>query len=88
MSNDLMDQWEEAEAPVEETTLEAMDELIVALRAARDEYDAKKKEATEAHNRLELIENKVINTLTTNKRSKYEVEGVASVSLSHRAVSQ
>ena len=83
MSDDQLNEWDIAESG-ETTTLEQMDDLIRELRSARDEYDAKKKEATEAHNKLEVIENKVINTLVANKKSKYELEGVASVSVSHR----
>lgn len=77
-------EWGLIEEQDETTTLEAMDELIVKLRKARDDYDAAKKVSTQLHNELEAIESLVINTLQANKRSKYEVAGVASVSLSHR----
>lgn len=81
-----MSELNEWDVQSEDTTvsLEQMNELVVSLRAARDEYDARKKLATEAHNVLEEIETKVIQTLQAAKMSKYEVAGVASVSISHR----
>lgn len=81
--NDELKDWDQA---VEESTvtLEQMDQLLVDLRAARDEYDKRKKAATEAHDALEKVESLVINTLQANKRTNYKVDGVASVSLSHR----
>lgn len=81
--NDELAQWDQVENQTT-TTLEEMDALIVKLREARDEYDKRKKLATEAHDELEKIEALVINTLQANKRTNYKVAGVASVSLSHR----
>lgn len=82
MSTDL-EQWDNATV-TEGVTLEQMDQLIKDLRAKRDEYDDKKAIATAAYNELDEMETKVINALNANKRSKYEVEGVASVSISHK----
>jgi len=72
------------ETAEESTTLEAMDKLVIDMRAARDAYDLAKKASTEAHNKLEAIEALVINALNANKRTKYEVPGIGSVSISHR----
>lgn len=79
-----LEQWEQQTDNSTGTTLEQLDQLISDLRWARDEYDAKKAQATEAYKALELIETKVINTLNANKKTKYELEGVASVSLSFK----
>ena len=82
--NDELRQWDEASTEQEGVTLEAMDGLIRELRAKRDEYDEKKAASSAAYKELEEIEARVINALAANKRSKYEVEGVASVSVSHK----
>jgi len=77
-------EWDIEAQEEQTTTLEEMDELVIKLRKARDAYDAAKKVATEFHDALEALESLVINTLQANKRTKYEVAGVATVSLSHR----
>lgn len=78
-NENALSDWGIATAEESTTTLEQMDDLIIKLRAARDDYEAKKKTATEAHNEYERLESLVVNTLTANKRSKYAVEGVANV---------
>lgn len=80
-----LDEWDQPlEDPNESVTLSGMDDLIIRLRDARDFHDKKKKEASEAHAALEVVEKLVINTLTANKKTNYNVDGVASVSLSYR----
>ncbi len=85
MTNDTtLQQWDEADAAQTETTLEQMDDLIIELRNKRDIYEEAKKLATAAYNDYEETEKRAINALTANKRTKYEVEGVAMVYMTHK----
>jgi hypothetical protein len=78
-----IEEWDGLEEP-SSLTVEQLDDLIRKLRDARDEYDAKKKASSEAHAALEEVEKLVINTLQAAKKSKYELPGVALVSISHK----
>jgi len=80
----LLSAWDSVGKKDTTVSLEQMNELVIKLRAARDEYDEKKKIATEAYNALEEIEKLVINTLQAAKMNKYEVAGVALVSVLHK----
>lgn len=84
-----MNQWDQEnhdEVAPDQSTLEQMDSLILELRRAREEYEAKKLVATEAHDKLEIVEKKVIGALKANKRTKFEAEGVALVYISEKEV--
>lgn len=73
--------WEQStnqeQSPV---TLEAMDNLIREYQRARAYYEEKKKAASEAHNQLEELEQKVVATLKAAGKSNYQVDGVGKVS--------
>jgi len=72
--------WDTAEVPMDQMTLEQMDQLIIQLKEARTEYDAKKKILTEAGNVLEEIEQKIVAALKANNRTGYGVDGIGKVS--------
>jgi len=81
---DELEQWEQVDSSAAQINVEDLDEMVRKLRALRDEYEAKKKLSSEAHDAYEQQEALVINTLQSLKKSKYELEGVATVSISHR----
>lgn len=68
------------------TTIDQMDSLITKLKSARDSYDEAKKASTEKYHALEEVEKEVMNTLKANGRTKFEAEGVASVSIQTKEV--
>jgi hypothetical protein len=61
-----------------------MDQLIQELQEARAKYEELKRISTEAYHQLEEVERKVIGALTYNNRTKYQVEGIGTVYLSHK----
>lgn len=63
-----------------------MDQLIKQLHEARAKYEELKKISTEAYHQLEEVERKVIGALSHNNRTKYQVEGIGMVYLSHKEV--
>lgn len=73
----------EAAAP---TDIGAMDALIIKLRDARRSYDAAKKVSSEEYQKLEAVELDVMNALKSNRRTKFEAEGVALVYITSKEV--
>jgi len=72
--------WEQNQEQTSPVTLEAMDALIREYQRARSFYEGKKKEATEAHNHLEELEQRVVGILKATGKSSYQVDGVGRVS--------
>jgi hypothetical protein len=57
-----------------------MDELVTQSVAAWEDYDAKKKISTEALNKAEAIDAKILEALRQAGKSKYFVDGVGTIS--------
>lgn len=80
MTQDLFQEFQEAsEVQADQITLKQLDELVTQLKAAREEYDEKKKAATEANNKCEAIENTLMDILEKLGKSSYTAEGVAKI---------
>jgi hypothetical protein len=75
-----INQWDQVGPQAEATiSLEAMDQLVIDYRKARDAYDAAKKVSSELSAKADEAEEKVLAALKSAKRSKYEVDGVGLV---------
>jgi hypothetical protein len=75
-----LDAWNAvAEAGATPLDLASFDALVVEYKAAREDYDAKKKISNEANAKVEALKAKVIATLKASKKSKYHVEGLGTV---------
>ncbi len=72
--------------PQQVVSMQQMDQLIMRLKAARGEYDKRKKASNEAHALLEEVEKEVMGALKANGRTKFEAEGVALVYIVSRDV--
>lgn len=83
MKREILGDWFPEE---QATTIDQMDSLIVKLKSARDSYDEAKKASAEKYHQLEEVEKEVMNTLKANGRTKFEAEGVASVSIQTKEV--
>jgi hypothetical protein len=80
MSQDLFQEFQEAsEVQADQITLKQLDDLIAQLKQAREEYDEKKKLATEANNKCEALENTLMDILEKLGKTSYTAEGVAKV---------
>lgn len=78
--SDQLAEWDEPQAQV--TTLEGMDQLLARYRAAREDYDAKKKISNEANAVKDEIQAQVIAALKANNRTKYDSpDGLAYISV-------
>lgn len=60
--------------------MQAMDNLVIAYRKARQEYEDKKEIATEAYHEYEKAEKLVRDALISSGKTKYFVDGVGQVS--------
>lgn len=78
MDQNKMTDWD-LEEDSSGTTLEEMDKLVTVLKEARDKYDAASEAKTQAHNELEAVQKLVLDTLRTNKRMNYSVQGIGTV---------
>lgn len=67
------------DVPRQEISLEQMDSLAARIKAAREEYDAQKKLASEAHGHLEILENEMVALLKASGRKSYAAPGIGSV---------
>lgn len=76
--------WLPEQAPP--TQIVDMDLLIQELGTARKRYEEAKKISASEYHKLEEVENKVINALKSNNRTKFEAEGVALVYISSKEV--
>ncbi len=84
MSNELRD-WGVEMSPEQSQaqgslTLDQMDAMVKAIKAARDEYKAASDAASALHERVKKAEKAVIDSLKTLGRAGYECEGVGKVS--------
>lgn len=72
-------EWEQTESN-DPMTLEQMDQLVKQMKEARAKYEAAKKLSGDAYKELEDIENKVVASLKAAGKSKYNVDGIGTVS--------
>ncbi len=61
-----------------------MDALVQSLKLKREEHSKAKEEAAKIYHELEEAEKSVINALKASGKSKYELEGVGLVYISHK----
>lgn len=78
-----MNEWMPQQSAHQVTT-ESLDQAVAKMRDLRQQYEAKKAEATEAHNLLEEAEQDLVNLLKAAGKSKYEAEGIGTASISVR----
>lgn len=71
--------WETPPQAETATTLEAMDNLVSQIKNKRQEYEEKKKQATAAHDDLEILQNEMVALLKANGRKSYHAPGVGKV---------
>ena len=69
---------------MEEITTTQLDEALVKMREARRQYESIKEQASEAYKHLEVLENNLLEMLEKAEKSKWQVDGVGSVSLANR----
>lgn len=67
--------------PAEEINLSELDALVTESSALWDDYDAKKKIASEAHTKAEDIDKKILAILNKANKSKYFVDGVGTIAI-------
>jgi hypothetical protein len=77
-----LQEW--AESQQNSISLEQMDSLVAALKQKRDEHTKAKEAATKIYHELEEAEKSVINALKSSGKSKYELEEVGLVYISHK----
>lgn len=73
------DQW--AVTPAREVTTTELDEVVRALKVARDEYDLAKTISSEKNSVVDGLEGKLIELLTIANKNSYEVDGIARVTV-------
>lgn len=72
-------EWYDEE--VQSVDLATLDKMVAEMRELQDVYDAKKKESTEAHNKLAEKKAELVRTLQEAGKSKYFVDGLGTVSV-------
>lgn len=82
MSN--LNEWLDTPAEATPTTLEAMDNLVQDLHKKRAEYEELKAKSAEAYKILQEAEQKILGALKHNGKTKYELEGIGTVYISHK----
>jgi HEPN domain-containing protein len=73
-----MNAWNEGQ---EEVSLEAMDKMVANFKAARDEYDEKKKIASAAYKEVETIQASIVAALSKAGKKSYKVDGLGTFSI-------
>lgn len=71
--------WGNPDQPVQEITLEQLDTLAARIKEHRELYEAAKKASSEAHGRLEILENEMIALLKAAGRKSYPAPGIGNV---------
>ena len=71
----------ELDIKTREVTTQELDEVVTALKEARDAYDIAKTLSNEKHANVEEIERKLIDLLTMANKNVYEVENVARITV-------
>lgn len=81
---DNINEWMPQQAQQVEVTTQSLDQAVEKMRDLRQQYEAKKAEATQAHDLLEQAEQDLVNLLKAAGKSKYEAEGIGTASISVR----
>jgi translation initiation factor 2 alpha subunit (eIF-2alpha) len=68
-----------------QVTVEELDQAVLELKKARDAYDIQKALASELNAEVEKREQILVDLLEASGKSKYELEGVASISMVTRS---
>lgn len=77
-----LDQWNAvAEANAAPIDVAQLDALVVEYKAAKDDYDAKKKISNEADAKCEELRAKVLATLKAANKTKYHVDGIGTAQI-------
>lgn len=79
MNEVSIDEWNEEAAKGNSITVEELDELCIAYKKARDEYDAAKEVSDAAYAERERLQGKVVEAMELAGKSKYVVEGVGTL---------
>ena len=77
-------EWNEEEA-TGKIDLEQMDQLVIESVRLWDEYEKKKKIASEANAAAEAHDGKILKILQAAKKDSYKVDGVGTISITHRS---
>ena len=64
-----------------EVTVQELDEVVTALKKARDEYDLAKSVSSEKNAIVDELEGKLITLMGMAKKNTYEVDGVARITV-------
>jgi hypothetical protein len=67
-----------------EVTTAELDELVISLKAARNEYDIAKTISSDRGVVVDELENKLVELLVAANKKSYEVDGVARVTVVNR----
>lgn len=68
--------------------IKELQELVVNLKALRDEYDTKKRDLEDLGAQCDSLESKLMTHLQENDMKSFKVDGVASISISERMTVQ
>jgi hypothetical protein len=79
--DDINDWGMGEETPVSTVTLQQMDDLVKQYAEARSKYDEAKAESNKAHAELQALEGQLVQTLSVNGKTSYNVDGVGSLSV-------
>lgn len=72
------------ELETREVTTAELDELVISLKTARNEYDIAKTISSDKNAVVEELENKLVELLVAANKKTYEVDGVARVTVVNR----
>lgn len=84
--SEVLDQWDQAEAPPASLTVEAMDELVRQLREAKTSYEQLQEKADELKAAYTKAKDQVMNALVQLKRDNYAVDGHGLAYISRKEV--
>lgn len=70
----------------EEVSTFTMDAAVKTMQATRENYEALKKVASDAHARVEEAEMKLLGLLKKSGKSKYHVDGLGTVSIRNKYI--
>ncbi len=75
MSDELLNQWDQADTQSSTLTVEQMDQLVQDLRSTKTEYETAQEQADLVKARYSEAKDRVLKALVTLKRDNYSVDG-------------
>lgn len=84
MSNQALEQWDQAQQAASPITVEELDEWGRKWKEATEAHEAAKKVASEKYKILDEIEGKFVEALKQAGRNKYYVEGIGLIGFNNR----